>query len=62
MDNKIELRDYFAAVALQGLLASPVMGDCALHESSADWVNSMTECAYGFADVMLEKRGNDDNK
>ena len=50
------LRDHFAGVALQGLLASPVMGDCALHDSAAGWVKEMTECAYEFADAMLAEK------
>ena len=54
--NNISLRDHFAGVALQGLLASPVMGDCALHDSAAEWVKEMTECAYEFADAMMEER------
>jgi len=41
---------------MQGLLASPVMGDCALHNSSADWLEDITKCSYGFADFMLAER------
>ena len=55
-ENNISLRDHFAGVSLQGLLASPVMGDCALHDSAAEWVKELTECAYDFADAMLERR------
>lgn len=58
--NNISLRDHFAGVALQGLLASPVMGDCALHDSAAEWVKEMTESAYDFADAMVAKRAEGD--
>ena len=51
-----ELRDHFAGLAMQGLLASPVMGDCALHNSSADWLKDITKCSYDFADFMMVYR------
>jgi hypothetical protein len=51
-----KLRDHFAGLALQGLLASPVMGDCALHDSAAEWVRELSESAYEFADEMMEVR------
>lgn len=54
--NMVELRDHFAGLALQGLLASPVMGDCALHDSAAEWVRELSESAYEFADEMMEVR------
>lgn len=50
------LRDYFAAKALQGLLANPKLapeivkrGGC-----SSGWIE---ESAFGFADAMLKARG-----
>lgn len=52
----ISLRDHFASLAMQGLLASPVMGDCALHNSSVDWLKDITKCSYDFADKMLAER------
>jgi hypothetical protein len=52
----ISLRDHFAGLAMQGLLASPVMGDCALHNSSVDWLKDITKCSYDFADKMLAER------
>ena len=54
--NMVELRDRFAGMAMQGLLASPVMGDCALHNSHADWLEDITKCSYDFADFMMEER------
>lgn len=46
----IELRDYFAAMAMQGLLASGAddSGDIGFDDISAD--------AYGLADAMLAER------
>jgi len=55
MDN-LTLRDHFAGLAMQGLLASPVMGDCALHDSAAEWVKVMSKGAYDFADAMIKER------
>jgi len=54
--NTISLRDHFAGLAMQGLLASPVMGDCALHNSSVDWLKDITKCSYDFADFMMVYR------
>lgn len=42
------LRDYFAAKALQGMLARP-------HE----WPSADAKSAYKYADAMLEARKND---
>ncbi len=43
------LRDYFAAKAMQGLLASEVEA----------LINEFAEKAYAMADAMLEARGNE---
>lgn len=43
------LRDYFAAAAATGLMAS---SDCV---TAKDW-KTFAEAAYGFADAMLEAR------
>ena len=50
------LRDHFAGLALQGLLASPVMGDAALYGSADLWIQDMTESAYEFANAMMAER------
>ena len=55
----ITLRDHFAGLALQGLLASPVMGDAALHDSADLWIQDMTESAYEFANAMMAEREKD---
>ena len=52
----VRLRDHFAGLAMQGLMASTHMGDSALHESSADWLKDITESAYEFSDAMLKER------
>lgn len=51
------LRDYFAAKAMQGLLANTEMGDAALHDSAKDWLKDIAGSAYEFADAMLKARG-----
>ena len=48
------LRDYFAAKAMQGFLASPLLKT----ESGAD---AMARNAYRVADAMMEERANDAN-
>ena len=55
------LRDHFAGLAMQGLMANTHMGGSDLHESSADWLKDITEGAYEFSDAMLKERskGND---
>jgi hypothetical protein len=49
------LRDYFAAQALQGLLANPKLHTHILKQGGAfgGWIESS---AYGWADAMLEAR------
>jgi len=43
----MELRDYFAAAALQGMLSDPTYDDSAAY---------MAKIAYKFADAMLKER------
>lgn len=50
------LRDYFAAKAMQGLLANTLMGDAALHSRAPDWLTDISVGAYEFADAMLRAR------
>ena len=52
--SNITLRDHFAGLAMQGLLASPTMGDAALHVSASEWLKDITETAYDFANTMVE--------
>ena len=46
------LRDYFAAKALQGLLADPVTDD----EMTCDIAKIYARCSYEYADAMLRAR------
>jgi hypothetical protein len=46
------LRDYFAAKAMQGLLANPKLQEQIL-KAGQSWIE---ESAYAFADAMLEAR------
>ena len=48
------LRDYFAAKALQGLLANPNQDYAPMAQSALD---SVVHDAYRVADVMLQVRG-----
>ena len=48
----MDLRDYFAAKAMQGLLSNPSMID-SIEPTSADWIS---ERSYEIADQMMEAR------
>lgn len=56
MSNTLTLRDHFAGLAMQGLLANSNMGDAALHDSSEEWLKDITESAYEYADEMIRER------
>jgi hypothetical protein len=51
----MDLRDYFAAKAMQGLLANPKLQEQILKFGGAKsgWIE---ESAYGFADAMMKAR------
>jgi hypothetical protein len=52
----------FAGLAMQGLLANPVMGDSDLHSNHRDWVEDMTSTSIEFAKALLsqlEDKGDD---
>lgn len=51
----MDLRDYFAAKALQGLLANPKLSNQIIKEGGAfgGWIE---KSAYGWADAMMEAR------
>jgi hypothetical protein len=53
-EHGLTMRDYFAAKAMQGFLASPLLKT----ESGAD---AMARNAYRVADAMMEERANDAN-
>jgi len=52
----MDLRDQFAAAALQGLLANPKLASHILKEGGAfgGWIE---HSAFGWADAMIEARG-----
>lgn len=52
-DTGMTLRDYFAAKAMQGILANPAQLDN-VNDKSAEWVS---RDAYQMADAMLKARG-----
>jgi hypothetical protein len=51
----MDLRDYFAAAALQGLLANPKLHEQILATGGA-WGGWIPDSAYGWADAMLKAR------
>lgn len=53
--NGMDLRDYFAAKAIQGLLANPKLSNQILKEGGAfgGWIE---KSAYGWADAMMKAR------
>lgn len=55
LSSNITLRDYFAAAALQGLLANPKLQQQILYQGGAQsgWIE---ESAYEFANAMLKAR------
>lgn len=52
--NNIEIRDYFAAQALNGLLSS--LGDWTTGLPSVDFSESVAADAYWIADAMMKAR------
>ena len=57
-------REYFAAKAMQGLLANPVAGDPTLHETPNEWVKDISGASVEFADAIIAelKRTDTDNQ
>lgn len=54
MYTGLTLRDYFAAAALQGLIAYP--DDMTGIANDEDWMPTLSTRAYKYADAMLEAR------
>ena len=54
-EHGMDLRDYFAAKAIQGLLANPKLSNQILKEGGAfgGWIE---KSAYGWADAMMKAR------
>ena len=55
MTDEMNLRDYFAAKALQGLLANPKLTETIIKKGGPDsgWIE---ETSYEFAKTMMEAR------
>jgi hypothetical protein len=51
----MDLRDYFAARAMQGLLSNPKLQAQILNTGGA-WGSWVPESAYGWADAMMKAR------
>ncbi len=59
-EKGMDLRDYFAAKAMQGLLANPKLHEQILKTGGAfgGWIE---DAAYGWADAMMRAREQDEN-
>ena len=55
-DPGMSLRDYFAAKAMQGLLAHDTRYRPRARDSHMHWHGAMAKEAYELADAMLEQR------
>lgn len=53
----ISMRDYFAAQAMQGMLAHPTRYKPRPHEAYLHWHTAMASEAYEIADAMIKARG-----
>ena len=51
----MDLRDYFAGKALEGMFADR---ECQIgaHDNYPDWHERLAKLAYGFADAMMKAR------
>lgn len=52
----MSLRDYFAAKALQGILADPEVGQAEYHETFKEFAEEIATESYAIAEAMLEAR------
>jgi hypothetical protein len=55
-EQELDLRDWFAGHALEGLLAGPNAPKKSRTESSEQYANRVAEEAYLFADAMMRRR------
>jgi hypothetical protein len=53
--NGLTKLEHFAGLAMQGLLANPVMGDSDLHSNHREWVEDMTSASIEFAKALLSQ-------
>ena len=54
--NGMDLRDYFAAKALQSIITDGKLGDRLKHD---DYIKKVSEMSYEYADSMMKAREND---
>ncbi len=54
--NGMDLRDYFAAKAMQGMFANPNDGHQSRFETYEEYVADIAHCAYEMADAMMKAR------
>lgn len=56
-DNKeyygMDLRDYFAAKAMQSIITDGKLGKLLIHD---DYIKKVSEMSYEYADAMIEAR------
>lgn len=50
------LRDYFAAKAMQGMLADPQTRESCTEDQEEKWMRSFARVCYEFADAMIAAR------
>ena len=55
-ENGMDLRDYFAAKAMQGILTDENF-HYAAWDNSPDWTENVAMYAYEMADAMIKARG-----
>lgn len=58
-ENGMDLRDYFAAKAMQGILTDENF-HYAAWDNSPDWTENVAMYAYEMADAMIKARGGND--
>ena len=56
--REVDLRDWFAGCALDGMLASETQGDglCPPRPKEDTWESTVAKQAYEYADAMMEAR------
>ena len=52
----ISIRDWFAGMALQGLLGGSLTEDEVIRREQKDWLNHLAPLAYAYADAMIAQR------
>ena len=58
-EEGMELRDYFAAKAMQGMAANPADDYDIEKETYDEYLEDIARCSYKMADKMMEARKNE---